>query len=241
MTAVPIVGVGCVALALATFWAIRTRLDSARRYAMAESMHELSGALTALKLGATALARSTAGDEGFSRRLEALTTQIDRASGAIEDLDSHVRGTRGHVRERPQEVVELGEIVRRRAQAWDQLAFARGGAVGLRWPIGPVLVRADPRRLYQALDNLIANGLDHGGGIVTLQGALADGVVRISVSDRGSGFERSLHDLPRARWDSEHGHGLAIVRRAIEMHDGHLRATSSPSGANVEVELPRVA
>ena len=49
---VPIVGVGCVALALATLWAIRTRLDSARRYAIAESMHELRGALTALELNA---------------------------------------------------------------------------------------------------------------------------------------------------------------------------------------------
>jgi signal transduction histidine kinase len=231
VTAVAFLALAGAALCLAVIAAVRMRLESSRRHAIAESMHELRGALTALRLAAV-------GD--LSERVEALRTQIDRACAAVEDLDGHFRGISDHTREHALEVVDLGEVVRHRAEAWDGLAFARGGAVGLRWPIGPVLVHADPKRLHQALDNLIANGLDHGGGIVTLRGALADGVVRISVSDRGSGFERPLHDLPRARWDAEHGHGLAIVRRAIEMHDGRLRATSGPSGANVEVELPLV-
>jgi signal transduction histidine kinase len=238
MTAtVILVGAG-VSLVLFLPCAVRVRSTSRRRYAIAESLHELRGALAALQLGASVLEGHAPSGEEAAHRVDAVRTQIDRASVAVDDLDAHVTGSRGSSYDQTRELVELGEIVRRRALAWDRLADAQGGAVGLRWPLGPVLVRADPKRLYQALDNLIANGLDHGGGIVTLRGALFDGAVRISVSDRGPGFRISPHDLPRAPWNARHGHGLAIVNRAVEMNDGRLRATSRPTGANVEIELP---
>jgi signal transduction histidine kinase len=221
--------------------ALRSRKVTRRRYAFAESLHELRGSLAAIQLGTSALEVRGKNDEDGRGRVDALRTQIERATAAVEDLDAHLSGMRTSSPEPNHELVELGEIVRRRTAAWDRLAFAKGGVVELHWPLGPALVHADPRRVCQALDNLISNGLDHGGGLVTLSGSFENGVVRISVSDCGPGIGRPLEDVPRAAWDSPHGHGLAVVRRAVELHRGRLRAISRPDGTDVEIELPLAA
>ena len=212
------------------------RADKQRRYAVAEAIHELRGALTAIQLGGDTL-EANAGGHDRASRLDALRMQIERATEAVADLDALVLSRRNPDTSMP-ELVEIGEIVRRRAAAWDRLAFARGGGVELRWQVPRAIVRADPKRLCQALDNLIANGLDHGGGIVTLEGRLDDGAVHIAISDRGPGIAHPLTDLPRVPWHAQHGHGLAIVRRAVELHRGRLTATSEARGTNVEIELP---
>jgi signal transduction histidine kinase len=231
-------GVALVAAA-AVVGALRRRAKAKRRYAFAECVHELRGALTALQLGASAV-RGRSGDRE-NARLDALRTQIERAEAAIGDLDALVLSRRATSRNEPHELVDVGQIVRQRAAAWDRIGFALGGGVELCWSLGPAIVRADPRRLCQALDNLIANGLEHGGGFVTVAGALEGGVVRVTVSDRGSGIARSLEDVERAPWHAPHGHGLAIARRAIELHRGRLRATPRRGGTDFEIELPVAA
>ena len=48
---------------------------------------------------------------------------------------------------------------------------ARAGASRVRWRCGDELADVDPVRVAQALDNLIANALEHGGGEITIEGA----------------------------------------------------------------------
>jgi two-component system sensor histidine kinase MtrB len=219
--------------------ALKVHGRAKRRYAFAESIHELRGALTAIQLGISALRARP--DDLRTPAFDALDMQIKRVEAAIEELDVIVLSRRPSSRHEQQELVDLGGIVRERAAAWDRIALALGGGVDLCWSPGTAIVRADSRRLCQAFDNLIANGLEHGGGLVTLAGTLEGGMVRVTVSDRGTGMGRSLEDLPRARWDSPHGHGLAIARRAIELQRGRLRATSRSGGTVFEIELPAVA
>jgi signal transduction histidine kinase len=226
---------GLGALAAGVF---RSRREAKRRYGVAESLHELRGSLTAIQLGTDALEANAGADDGVASRVDALRTQIERATEAVEDLCALVLPGAGRLTERTPELVEIGEIVRRRGEAWDRLAFTRGGGVELRWSLPRTMVRADSKRLCQALDNLIANGLDHGGGIVTLEGRLEDGAVHIAISDQGPGIARPLTEVPRAAWHASHGHGLAIVRRAVELHRGRLTATPQSRGTNVEIELP---
>ena len=208
-----------------------------RRFRVAEALHELRGALAAVELGLSAIEAGSSVNRDTAQ-LDAVRTQSERALAAIEDLDEilvHRQRARPRRRSTP---VDVGQIVRRRADAWDRLAYALGGGVELRWNAGPALVEADPKRLCQALDNLIANGLEHGDGLVTLEGNLGDGFVRITVSDRGPGIGRPLDELPRASWQARHGHGLAVVQRAVESHRGRLRAIPGVNGTTVEIELP---
>ncbi len=206
-----------------------------RRRALSEPLHELRGALAALQLGLFALERRRP-VSAVGERIDALRTQAERAHVAVEDIDA-IRLVRRPVPGRV-EPVEVGMLVRRRVAAWSRLGETRRRGVELRWAIGPAVVRIDPGRLGQALDNLIVNALDHGSGIVRVSGTLRSEAVRIAVSDQGPGFGRPLNELLRPAWHARHGHGLAVAARAAELSGGRLTATSGRIGSRVEIELP---
>jgi signal transduction histidine kinase len=85
-------------------------------------------------------------------------------------------------------------------------------------------VVADPDRIEQAIENLVANAIRHtpAGGSITLQATQADGVATLSVSDSGAGiapahlpyvFERFYKvDPARAAEATGSGLGLSITK-----------------------------
>lgn len=110
-------------------------------------------------------------------------------------------------------------------------------------------VRCDPRRLTQALGNLVANALKvtPDGGTITLGCVIDDAAVAFEVRDTGPGFDEETAERlfepfwrgasPQARGA---GLGLAITRRIVEAHGGVLSASSEPGlGAVFTARLPR--
>lgn len=113
-------------------------------------------------------------------------------------------------------------------------------------------IEADPQRISQVLGNLVSNALHHTppGGTITLRGWVEPaepGRVNISVRDTGVGiapgdlpfiFERFWKaDKARSRSGGA-GLGLAIARRIVEAHGGHIRAQSAPGqGTTVTFSL----
>ena len=225
---------GAVLGALAA-WIAALRTAMAGRRALSAPLHELRGALAAIQLGLFALERRGAGPV-IRGRIDALRMQAERAHVAVEDVDD-IRLSRRSAAGRL-ELIEAGAVVRRRVAAWAGLAETRRRAVELRWPIGPAVVRADRGRVGQALDNLIVNALDHGGGVVRVTGALTGETLRIAVADQGQGLARPLREAMSAPWHGRHGHGLAVAARVAELHGGRLTATSGRIGSRVEIELP---
>ena len=69
---------------------------------------------------------------------------------------------------------------------------------GWEWRAGPAWIIGDATALASALDNLVTNALEHGGGRVLVEGERSGNVVRVLISDGGSGgFE--LAELQRSR------------------------------------------
>jgi len=115
--------------------------------------------------------------------------------------------------------------------------------------VAPELPRitADPVRLRQALDNLVANALRHsgsGGGVV-VEATSTNALVLLSVSDSGIGVP--LGDQERifeagVRLDADRpgsGLGLAITRAIAEAHGGQLTLRSIPGeGATFTIVIP---
>jgi two-component system OmpR family sensor kinase len=113
----------------------------------------------------------------------------------------------------------------------------RGVDLTLDWRAGPVRVTGDRGRLAQALDNLLSNALEHGGGRIAIEGDLRGMRVRVSISDGGPGPELPLDDVVRSP-RSKRGHGLAIAGEVIREHRGALCRGAGVNGPALVLELP---
>ena len=115
-------------------------------------------------------------------------------------------------------------------------------------------VKADPRRVRQALSNLVSNAIKFSpnGGSITLGARRQGPEVVLSVSDEGIGIARE--SLPKLfskfyRIESEEtrsvggtGLGLAIVRSIVEAHGGRVWVESEPGeGSTFFFTLPIAA
>jgi phosphoserine phosphatase RsbU/P len=106
----------------------------------------------------------------------------------------------------------------------------------------------DPARIEQALSNLLANAVQHGGSDVTLiaSGQDSDQVV---VTVRNGGRPIPPEQLPnlfapfkavRSNGNAAHlGLGLFIVREIVQAHNGSVAVTSSSEGTAFSFRLPR--
>lgn len=108
-------------------------------------------------------------------------------------------------------------------------------------------ISADPVRLRQALDNLVANALTHSGkDAVVVVGASSSGAgIDLFVADAGLGIPVSEQERifeAGSRLDPERpgsGLGLAIARAIAEAHGGTLTVRSEPgTGATFTMALP---
>ena len=108
--------------------------------------------------------------------------------------------------------------------------------------MGDVKVKADPRRIYQLLKNLMENAVKYNreGGAVNVSATLERGVAVIRVHDTGIGipaehldrvFERFYRvDKGRSREQGGTGLGLSIVKDTIENRGGTISAGHGANG-----------
>lgn len=104
--------------------------------------------------------------------------------------------------------------------------------------------------LHKCFENIIRNALRHTGpgSQVRVRLQLAGDAYQISFEDQGPGvaddqLESIFDDFyrvdsARTRESGGHGLGLAIARRAIELHGGSVKAENTGAGLRVVVNLP---
>jgi signal transduction histidine kinase len=221
---------GVLAWALA---ASALHLRGRRRHVLAARLgHEVRGPLCTAQLALEGLERCA--------RVEAIGLELRRAALALDDLTAGRR--RSTFRRAPHpagfEPVDLGRLLVVTAEGWRALADAHG--VGLAVQPGRAIVAGDPLCLAQALANLVANAIEHGGGRVSVTSSASGGRVRIEVADRGPGLPAPLHELLAAARGrrSLRGHGLAIASAIAKRHGGRLTAIPAARGAHLALELP---
>jgi signal transduction histidine kinase len=109
-----------------------------------------------------------------------------------------------------------------------------------RWTGCDASVRGDRFRIAQATGNLIANAIEHGGGVVEVQGRGHAAGARIEVTDSGCGLPAPVAELARRahRGRGPRGRGLAIALAVAEAHGGRLAAAPSERGARLVLDLP---
>ncbi len=128
--------------------------------------------------------------------------------------------------------------MRRRAGA------APGARVLVRATARPVQLEADRSRLGMALDNLIANGVEHGRGPVELDAEIGERSLRLEVRNRrrpGAAPLDGAIPRPTGVADPRRGHGLRIAGREAASAAGALIPPRSDAEGTVvaALELPR--
>lgn len=227
------IGVFVAGLAVALLSAAREWLIArALRERAARVAHEVRGPLTAAQLTLHGAARR--GD--VSPLLVAgLELELRRAALALDDPQG--------AGDSAGDEVDLAALLACQAQTWRAVAKARGAEVRLVPGPRVPMVRGDALRVAQATSNLVANAIEHGGGLVEIRTRALGDRVRIEVSDGGPGLPASVAELarrPRGGRGSR-GRGLAITSAILAGHGGNVRTLPSARGGRVAIELPVVA
>jgi signal transduction histidine kinase len=204
--------------------------------------HELKNPLSAVKGLVQLLARG-AEDERTRERLRVIDGEVSRMETILRDYLSFSRPL-DDLRPEP---VEVGAVVDEVLAVLE--ARAESAGVSLIRTGGPAEATCDPRRLKEALLNLIANALEatpRRGSVEVAVSGSAEGAT-ILVRDTGRGIKPE--DLARVGTPffttREGGTGLGVVlaRAVIRQHGGELRFDSEVGrGTTATVRLPaRVA
>lgn len=219
----------------------RQQVESARLRAWTEMArrvaHEIKNPLTPMRMSASTLARSD--DPSVRHAAEMLLEEVAR-------LDAMARtfARFGRPPESPPADVDIEELSRGIVQGFE----APGVEVTLRSAAAIPHIHGHYDVIGQALRNLLVNAVEAvsegGGSRIEVRLDSSPDQVRISVRDDGPGIPSEmleqiwLPDVTTRHRGS--GLGLAMVRRAAEIHGGTARAWNRiEGGAEFELRLPR--
>jgi signal transduction histidine kinase len=219
-------------------------LVAAERRLLLDISHELRSPLARLGV-AIELARS---GDNRDAMLDRIQKESDRLNVLVGEL---LQATRAEVdpqalRAQP---VRLDDLLSLVVGDCSIEASARGSSLVFSAP-APVTVTGDPELLRRAAENVIRNAIRYAPRETPVEVRLEPNgsTARIQVRDYGPGVpEESLGRIfdpfyrvggDRNRESGGVGLGLAIARRAIELHKGKLRARNAHPGLLVEMELP---
>jgi len=201
--------------------------------------HELRMPLTFIKGYVELLREETFGPLG-SEAQRALTQVMDKTDAIVRLVERIVTLRRVSLQDLNLERLDLNELAVQAAERLRPAAQRAGIALQIELPATVVPVLGDRAKLAQVFDCLLDNAIKFSpnGGQTTLRIYDKPGVAWVEVTDTGIGIPRDKLDKV---WDVFYqvdgnmnrrfggaGVGLAVVKRVIQAHGGHVWADSAP-------------
>jgi signal transduction histidine kinase len=216
-----------------------------RRF-LADASHELRTPLALLRAELELALRRPRGVGELTDALRSAAEETERLSRLAEELLLIARADQGGGLPVSAQRASARELLAAAAERFRSSASGAGREIHV--DDGEAFVHADPRRVEQALDNLVDNALAHGEGTVSLFAIERDDTVDLHVADEGPGlsdefapraFDR-FSRADKARSGGGAGLGLSIVSLIARAHGGEAGVRNRPEGGlDAWIALPR--
>ncbi len=228
--------------------------DARKDEALAILAHELRNPLAPI-LNASELIRRVTTTADRDRWARVVETQVKVLIRLVDDLLDVMRIRRGKVQIK-KVTTDLSELVAAATESIRPEMDRNRHDFFVGVPTdGPVYVEADPQRLAQVLNNLLANAAKYTepGGRIDISLEKTPGGAAIVVRDSGQGIDPEFlpyiwdmfaqHRTGLDRFGGGIGIGLTLVKKLVELHGGTVTARSDGPGLGSEfvVTLPRPA
>ncbi len=194
--------------------------------------HEMRGPLTALRFALRRMAG--AADESVAAVLEEETARLENMAREFSEF--------GRLPEGPETEIDVSELLE------SLVAATVPGEMPVERSLQPgLVVRGHFEPLRRAVQNLLRNAVevtDTRG--ITVTAERAEGLVRITVADRGPGVPAGIHERVFEPYFTNKaggtGLGLAIVRQTARAHGGDVTVRNlSDGGAAFVITLPEAS
>ena len=225
------------------FGRLNQSFDTQRAF-VANAAHELRSPLTALKLQAQALAR-TSDPQAREQAVARLNQGVDRAIRLMQQLLVLARQESPQSNAAQWKVVDLHQLLTQLVREVSPQAQARNVRVSL-MANQPLSLHADADGLQILLHNLLENAIKYtpAGGQVRLRCDQDTNTTRLTVEDSGPGIvpdqrERMFERFVRGHDGSSTGSGLglSIARAIAERHGASLTLATSAELGGLQVLL----
>ncbi len=222
---------------------IQILLDAERRL-LQDVSHELRSPLTRLDVAADLALAS----EDPSDLLGRIKRDISRLSVLVDELLQLTRAE-GDPAAHRMELVDLGDLIHGLIQDCALEAESRGCVLISRHE-EPSCVTGEPELLRRAIENVVRNAIRHAPEGTAIEIGLEKHRDRaaILVRDHGPGVPDDLLGAifepffrvegDRSRASGGIGLGLAIARRAVDLHQGQIIARNATPGLLITIEIP---
>lgn len=221
-------------------------LEESQRRLFHDVSHELRSPLSRMQ-AAFGLIKQTPGKlAGLMPRME---REIERLDGLVEEILTLARLGSG---QRPSDHRQAVDIIDLLGAVVEDAAFEaapRGMTVDY-LASGSMVLPVDGELIYRAIENVMRNAVkySHDGSTITVRAVTSeDAMLEIEIANVGQHVpdgevERLFEPFSRHEEYGNvggHGLGLAIARRAVELHGGTVTARSNPAGGMVvTISLP---
>jgi two-component system sensor histidine kinase CpxA len=222
---------------------IETLLAAERRLLL-DISHELRSPLARLGV-AIELARSGEDTDAALNRIQKESDRLNSLVGQLLQV-TRVEGDAASLHRDP---VRLDQLVQLLVE--DSAIEAAAHGCGIQYQSGEaVTIAGDPELLRRAVENVLRNAIRYEPRASSVEVRLrhGDSAAVVEIRDHGPGVpEDALPHIfdPFYRVESDRnrlsggiGLGLSIARRAVELHQGAIRATNADPGLKIELEFP---
>jgi len=216
--------------------------------------HELRNPLAPIRAALQVMRKAADNASSMAQVREVMERQLSQMVRLVNDLLDISRLTSGQMTLQ-KERVALGEILNIALEASAPLMTNAKNPLKLDIPKEPVFLHADATRLAQVFTNILNNAAQYSpaGSPISVRVELDSETVRIDIADTGVGITREalnrIFDMftrvgrETAGANAGLGIGLNLARRLVDMHGGHLAASSEGlgKGSHFLITLPLAA